>query len=97
LRRLRFTKRALADLEEVAAVSVAEFGAEVAHRTMRRVDEAAQGLLAYPERGRPGRRRGTRELVVPSTPFIIAYRVTSDSVDVLAVLHGARRWPRRFD
>lgn len=95
--RLRFTERAFGDLEDVAAVSVAEFGEEVAHRMMRRVDEAAQGLLAYPERGRPGRRRGTRELVVPSTPFIIAYRVTSDSIDVLAVLHGARRWPRRFD
>jgi len=95
--RLRFTKRALADLERIASASVAEFGETVAHRTMRRLDESAQGLLAYAERGRPGRRRGTRELVVPSTPFLIAYRVTSDSIDVLAVLHGARRWPRRFE
>jgi len=95
--RLRFTPRALADLERIALRSVADFGEAVAERTMRRLDEAAQSLCIHPERGRPGRRRGTREFVVPGTPFVIAYRVTAESIDVLAVLHGARRWPTRFE
>ena len=46
--------------------------------------------------GRPGRIAGTRELVVPGTPYLIAYAVLEEQVVVLAVLHGAQRWPDRF-
>jgi toxin ParE1/3/4 len=44
-----------------------------------------------------GRIKGTREFVVTDTPFIVAYRVRDDRVEVLAVFHGARLWPDRFD
>jgi toxin ParE1/3/4 len=47
--------------------------------------------------GRPGRVPGTRELVVAGTPYIVAYRVTASRVDVLAIIHAARRWPQMFD
>jgi toxin ParE1/3/4 len=43
--------------------------------------------------GRPGRVPGTRELVIPSTPFIVPYRVVGDTIQVLRIFHGARRWP----
>ena len=36
---------------------------------------------------------GTRELVVPRTAYIVPYRVREDVVEILRVLHGARRWP----
>lgn len=53
------------------------------------------GILAkHPEAGRAGRVAGTRELVLAGTPYIAAYRVTSGTVTILRVLHGARRWPR---
>ncbi len=39
----------------------------------------------------------TRELIVSSTPFIIVYRVGDDRIEILAVFHGARRWPESFD
>ncbi len=55
------------------------------------------GLLEIlPEMGRPGRVAGTRELVVSGTPYIVAYRVREESVEIVGVLHGARRWPKRF-
>ncbi|WP_347259055.1 type II toxin-antitoxin system RelE/ParE family toxin [Methylocaldum sp.] len=55
------------------------------------------GLLAeMPKRGRPGRVRGTRELVITRTPYIVAYRVTPTVITVLRVLHGAQQWPKRF-
>ena len=41
--------------------------------------------------------QGTRELVVPRTPYIIVYRVRSRGVFILRVYRGARRWPARFD
>lgn len=51
------------------------------------------GLLeTYPEIGRLGRIRGTRELVVSGTPFIVVYR-TGEHITILRVLHGAQRWP----
>ncbi len=55
------------------------------------------GLLAiYPEIGRPGRVRGTRELVITGTPYIAAYRFAGDVVTVLRLLHGARQWPKKL-
>ena len=46
--------------------------------------------------GRSGRVNGTRELVIPKTPYIAAYRTRDDVVEILRVLHGARKWPKRF-
>jgi plasmid stabilization system protein ParE len=46
--------------------------------------------------GRPGRVPGTRELVVAGTPYVVAYRVAASQIDVLAVIHAARRWPQTF-
>jgi toxin ParE1/3/4 len=31
--------------------------------------------------------------VISRTPYIVAYRITGDTVRILRVLHGARRWP----
>ena len=46
--------------------------------------------------GRPGRVPGTRELVIAKTPFIVPYRLQGEVLQILRVLHGARRWPERF-
>jgi len=49
-----------------------------------------------PGLGRPGRVEGTRELVVPRTPYIVAYTVIDDQVMILSVIHSSRRWPDRL-
>jgi toxin ParE1/3/4 len=61
-----------------------------------RIVEAAATLSEFPQSGRPGRRSGTRELVVVKTPFLVAYRVRGDLIEILRVLQGARRWPSRL-
>ena len=53
-------------------------------------------LEAQPAMGRPGRVLGTRELVVPDTPYIIPYRIRGERLELLAVCHGRRKWPTRF-
>ena len=53
-------------------------------------------LPANPQIGRPGRVPGTRELVIPKTPFVVPYRIMNGTIEVLRVYHGARRWPERF-
>ena len=58
-----------------------------------RIREQVETLARFPQSGRPGRIEGTRELVISRTPYIVAYRIAGDTVRILRVLHGARRWP----
>jgi toxin ParE1/3/4 len=52
-----------------------------------------QLLPDNPQMGRPGRVPGTRELVIPKTPFIVPYRLQRNVIQILRVYHGASRWP----
>ncbi|MGQ0592256.1 MAG: type II toxin-antitoxin system RelE/ParE family toxin [Gammaproteobacteria bacterium] len=63
---------------------------------MLRVIGSIEHLSTHPLMGREGRIVGTREWMVPGTPFIAAYRIRDNTVEVLRVLHGARKWPRRL-
>jgi len=56
--------------------------------------ETIRSLKKFPHRGRAGRNPGTRELVIPNTRYIAAYRIEGDTIVVLRVVDGARRWPR---
>jgi toxin ParE1/3/4 len=58
-----------------------------------RIREQVELLVRFPQSGRKGRVEGTRELVISRTPYIVAYRIGGDTVGILRVLHGARRWP----
>jgi len=58
-----------------------------------RIRERVEGLVRFPESGRPGRVEGTRELVIDRTPYVVAYRVAGKTVRILRVLHGAQQWP----
>jgi len=51
-------------------------------------------LLQHPQMGRPGRKPGTRELVISRTPFIVIYRIKGERIELLRVLHGAQQWPK---
>ena len=53
-------------------------------------------LAHFPESGRIGRVKNTRELVIVNTPYIVAYRIKGDTIQILAVLHGRRKWPKTF-
>ena len=64
-----------------------------AERQVELILAAVTGLARFPHSGRPGRRVGTRELVVGQTPYLVPYRVRGDLVEVLRVLHGRQRWP----
>lgn len=58
--------------------------------------EAVERLAALPHLGRPGRVTGTRELVVPGTPYVIPYRLRGDRLEVIAVFHVRQKWPRQL-
>lgn len=72
---------------------IAKDSPKAAQEVATRILEAVERLADYPNLGRPGRKPGTRELVVPHTPYVIPYRVRGERVEVIAVFHGSQRWP----
>ena len=72
---------------------IAQDNPAAADATVRRILRAVENLEILPEIGRPGRLAGSRELVIPHSPFIVVYAVEAQTGEVLAVIHGARRWP----
>ena len=91
----RWTRLAASHLES-AFDYLALDSADAAGAVVDRILSAVEALERHPEMGRSGRVPRTRALVITGTPFIVAYRVRRDRVDILAVLHGARRWPEGF-
>jgi len=89
---VRWLRRSLRDLQTIHDFIASENPA-AARQTVRRIRSAVATLADFPERGRPGRVAGTRELFVSGTPFFVAYRLKADTVEILRVLHGARRYP----
>lgn len=87
-----WTHRALNDFAALRAY-VALDNAPAAEGQVRQIIAAVVGLARFPGSGRPGRRVGTRELVVGRTPYIVPYRVQGETIEILRVLHGRQRWP----
>ena len=93
--RVRWLRRALANLDAEAEY-IAQDNPAAAARTVTTIHRAVENLKRYPPMGRPGRVMGTRELVIPGTPYVVPYRVRHDTVEVLRAFHGARRRPKHF-
>lgn len=89
---VRWLKRALRNLKEEADY-IAQDDPQAAMRVVLKIEESVALLVDQPELGRAGRVPGTRELVVPDTPYLVPYRVRSQRIDILRVFHGPRRWP----
>ena len=53
-------------------------------------------LSENPQLGNPGRVPGTRELVIPKTPYIVPYRIRATTIEIARVYRSSRRWPERL-
>ena len=84
--------RHLVAVRDHIAKDSAQNAAAVATRILHGVDL----LAGQPQTGRPGRVLGTRELVIPDTPYVIPYRVRGESLELIAVLHGRQKSPQRL-
>jgi plasmid stabilization system protein ParE len=85
--KLRCSRRALADLDRIAAriAAATEFAAELHARVAL--------LQSFPLLGRAGVYDDARELVVHGN-YLVTYRVRADEVQVLQLWHVARNLPR---
>jgi toxin ParE1/3/4 len=90
---LRWTSAAVDDLENIANY-LFEKTPENAARLIRDLYNASSTLKNFPNRGRPGKKEGTREMVMPFLPYVVVYRVMSDTVHIVRILHSSQDWPR---
>jgi len=84
--------RALESIQDYIARDNRRAAWEVAQR----VRQAVKQLEEHPKMGRPGRVRGTLELVIPGLPYIAPYRIKGGDVQILSIYHAARKWPEQF-
>ena len=93
---IKWLKSAVLDLK-----SIREFIAldkpSVALDVAKNIQKSTDLLAFFPAMGRPGRVPDTRELIMGRHyPYIIVYRNNGDILEILRILHAARKWPDNF-
>ena len=87
-------RRALADLDRIA-IYISKNNPNAAREVVEYLRGTTEILSTHPFLGRIGRLDGTRELVVPSFLYILAYQIDreADEIEVLGVFHDRQMWP----
>jgi len=87
---IRWTGQASRDLDNIEVFITQDSAA----RTVVDIIAAVEQLRKFPALGRPGRLVGTRELVIVEKPYFVPYRVKNNSIEIIAVFHTSRQWPK---
>jgi toxin ParE1/3/4 len=91
--KIKWLRQALRNLEQAHSY-IFKDDPEAARQLILRIQSVVNQLAEFPLMGRVGRVEGTRELVISNTSYLIIYRVTEESVEILRVLHTARKYPK---
>jgi plasmid stabilization system protein ParE len=89
--RLVWRAGALDDLDDILTY-IAERDIGAAERLYPAIEACAERLPEQPFMFRPGRVPGTREAVVHPN-YILIYRVTTDAVEIVNLVHARQRYP----
>jgi toxin ParE1/3/4 len=91
-----WTKQATQQLDQARDYIALSNSQDVADRITLHIADSVQRLDTFPMSGRAGRVPRTRELVVSNSPFIVAYSIDNERIVILAIYHGAQKWPQAF-
>lgn len=90
---VKFTPQARDDLIAIRAW-IAEDDDRAADRVIARILQTAMMFGQFPLLGREGQVEGTREFSVVGLPYLIVYRIASETeIDILTVVHARRKYP----
>lgn len=93
--RIRWLSEALQDLRDIHDY-IAEENPQAARRVVGEIRKGTTVLETQPETGRLGRLPGSREFIIQKYPYIVAYRIQSNEIHILLVVHTSRRWPKQL-
>ena len=91
--KIKWLQTALDDLDQVE-IYINKDNPTAAIDTVLQIIESVGLLSDQPSMGRNGRILGTKELIIPDTPFIVPYRVIENNVQILRIYHSLRKWPK---
>jgi len=86
-----FLREALRNLEAIHAYYARQISPARAYEALADIRAQIERLAQHPAYGRPGRKSGTRELVLRRYPYIATYRVEDERVVIIRVQHTSRR------
>jgi toxin ParE1/3/4 len=90
--KLIYSRRALADLDQIKTYYVAHASPAIAEAIGRRLENVIDRICRVPEAApRVSQRSQVRVVAVVRYPFRIFYRVRDDTVDILHIRHTSRR------
>lgn len=92
---IRWLTDAVDDLQALRQY-IAQDKPVAANNIAKRITATVNLLADQPALGRPGRVPHTRELIISGTPYIVAYHVKNNMIQILRVFHGAMQWPDSF-
>lgn len=78
------------NLDQIEQFIVRDNPAAAIDTVLRIIDRVESELALFPSAGRPGRVDGTRELVFPDLPYIVAYTVQQSTVFIIRIFHTSR-------
>ena len=89
MRRLRRSQRFRADLDDIWFY-VAQDNLVAAERLIERVDDVTRRLLDFPRIGPAKPHIATEMRTLPVGRYMILYRVTPETIDLVRIVHQAR-------
>jgi len=89
--RIRWTVPAADDLEAISSY-LRQHDPHFAEATLRTIYLRIRSLKNFPDLGRVGYRKGTRELALTPIPYIVVYSVSAETIEILHIHHGAQDW-----
>lgn len=91
MRNLSWELTARRDLNAIIAY-IADDNPDAAERLLLEIETNISALQMQPKIWKPGRIKGTREMIVRGN-YIVFYTENDTDVLILRVLHAARNWP----
>ncbi|WP_186294546.1 type II toxin-antitoxin system RelE/ParE family toxin [Bradyrhizobium guangdongense] len=91
--KLRYARRARTDIDGIHEY-IAQHDKRAASAVVRRIRGAAQLLAKYPGLGRATDMADARVFPIAPFPYLIYYRLTDDTLEVVHVRHGRRDAPK---
>ena len=82
-----------ADLEDIFDYTIEEFGFAEAEKYLAEIEEVFQNLMHNPEAGRKRNEIKEGLYSFPKDQHVIFYRILSDHIRIVRVLHGSRDIP----
>ena len=88
--KVKWLRKALYNLQVIYKY-IAKDNSEAALKVVIKIRGSVNQLEDFPLMGRIGRVKETREIVI--NPYFVIYRVNGNFVEILRILHSARKFP----